>query len=154
MKNNSYLRIAIYCLVLPAMIALAANTLIAQGESVNKAAGKTKNVVVDKTKDVAKSVSSDDSAQDDEDEKLDDAFRKFGQAAGAAYQCVPDTEKEKTGSDIRRAFNRIGQLFGTDRAFYFAVHFGRSVNEPFDKSKCAELTTKLRESAFLKRVMN
>jgi hypothetical protein len=95
-----------------------------------------------------------DAAQADEDEKLDASFRKFGQAAGAAYQCTPEAEREKLVSEVRRAFNRIGQLFGTDRAFYFAVSFGKATDEPFDKAKCGELITKLRESVLVKKVMN
>ncbi len=46
----------------------------------------------------------------------------------------------------------IGQLFGTDRAFYFAVHFGNSTGGPFDKAKCPELLKKLRESVLVRRV--
>ena len=90
-------------------------------------------------------------AQTDDDEKLDDSFRKFGSAAGAAYQCVPDAEREKLVSDVRQAYTRIGQLFGTDHAFYFAVHFGNSSQAPFDKAKCPELLKKLRESILVRR---
>jgi hypothetical protein len=90
-------------------------------------------------------------AETGEDEKLDDSFRKFGSAAGAAYQCTPDADKEKLVSDVRRAYTRIGQLFGTDRAFIFAVHFGTASQGEFEKQKCAELIKKLRESVLIRR---
>jgi hypothetical protein len=90
-------------------------------------------------------------AQTDEDEKLDDSFRRFGSAAGAAYQCTADADREKLVSDVRHAYTRISQLFGTDRAFYFAVHFGNSSQAPFDKAKCPELLKKLRESILVRR---
>lgn len=108
---------------------------------------------VNKVKDAAKTAVQ-QQPQDDEDEKLDESFRKFGGAAGAVYQCAADSEKEKVVSDVRRAFNRIGQLFGTDRAFFFAASFGKATDAPFDKAKCAELTTKLRESVLVKRLAN
>ena len=88
--------------------------------------------------------------QTDEDDRLDDQFRKYGSAAGAAYQCTPESEREQVVSDIRRAYSRIGQLFGTDRAFYFAVHFGNAADGPFDKAKCPELLKKLRESILVR----
>ena len=90
-------------------------------------------------------------AQTEDDEKLDDSFRRFGNAAGAAYQCTADAEREKLVSDVRQAYTRIGQLFGTDRAFYFAVHFGNASQAPIDKAKCPELLKKLRESILIRR---
>ena len=90
-------------------------------------------------------------AQTDDDEKLDESFRRFGSAAGAAYQCTADVDREKLVGDVRQAYTRIGQLFGTDRAFYFAVHFGNSSQAPFDKAKCPELLKKLRESILIRR---
>ena len=107
----------------------------------------------DKAKDAAKTASVEDAAQDDEDEKLDASFRKFGQAAGAAYQCAGEAEKEKLVGDVRKAYNRIAQLFGTERAFYFAASFGKASDDPFDKAKCGELMTKLRESILVKRAI-
>lgn len=89
---------------------------------------------------------------DDDDEKLDESFRRFGGAAGAAYQCTPESEREKLVSDVRHAYSRIGQLFGTDRAFYFAVHFGHASDGPVDKANCPELLKKLRESVLVRRL--
>lgn len=70
---------------------------------------------------------------------------------GAAYQCTADADKEKLVADVRQAYTRISQLFGTDRAFYFAVHFGHASQTPFDKAKCPELLKKLRESVLIRR---
>ena len=89
--------------------------------------------------------------KDEDDDKLDESFRKYGSAAGAAYQCTAPADREKMVSEVMRAYSRIGQLFGTDRAFYFAVHFGNSVEGPFDKTKCNELLKKLRESVLVRR---
>lgn len=90
-------------------------------------------------------------AQTDEDDKLDESVRKFGGAAGSAYQCTAEADRGKLIMEVRQAYTRIGQLFGTDRAFYFAVHFGTSSQAEFDKSKCPELLKKLRESILMRR---
>ncbi len=93
----------------------------------------------------------DAAAQADDDDKLDESVRKFGSAAGAAYQCTPEADRDKLVMEVRQAYTRIGQLFGTDRAFYFAVHFGNSSQAQFDKAKCPELLKKLRESILVRR---
>ena len=93
----------------------------------------------------------DSAAQPDEDDKLDESVRKFGSAAGAAYQCTAEADRGKLVMEVRQAYTRIGQLFGTDRAFYFAVHFGNSSQAQFDKATCPELLKKLRESILMRR---
>ena len=138
MRSNKYYQTAISCLALLAIFAMTCATSIAQ----------TNN---SKTTEKLNPAQQESAAQTDEDEKLDDSFRKFGSAAGAAYQCTADADKEKLVGDVRQAYTRIGQLFGTDRAFYFAVHFGNSSQAPFDKAKCPELLRKLRESILVRR---
>jgi len=91
-----------------------------------------------------------DTVHTDADEQLDDQLREYGSVAGAAYQCTPESGREQLASDIQRAYSRIGQLFGTDPAFYFATHFGRSMDGPFDESKCPELIKRLRESVLVR----
>jgi hypothetical protein len=54
--------------------------------------------------------------------------------------------------DVRHAYTRIGQLFGTDRAFYFAAAFGNGTDETFDKARCPELLKRLRESSLVRRL--
>jgi hypothetical protein len=93
----------------------------------------------------------DPAAQPDDDDKLDESVRKFGSAAGAAYQCTAEADRGKLVMEVRQAYTRIGQLFGTDRAFYFAVHFGNSSQAQFDKATCSELLKKLRESILMRR---
>ena len=140
MSNNKNYRTSILMLVPLALILVLMTTAVSAQVK-----------PVEKVKDGAKNVTHQDAANDDDDEKLDASFRKFGQAAGAAYQCAGETEKEKLVGDVRKAYNRIGQLFGTERAFYFAVSFGKASDDPFDKSKCGELMTKLRESILIRR---
>lgn len=140
MRSNSLYQTAISSLALLAIFAATCVASIAQtGNS------KTEKVILNLTQ------QQESTAQTDEDEKLDDSFRRFGNAAGAAYQCTADAEREKLVSDVRQAYTRIGQLFGTDRAFYFAVHFGNASQAPFDKAKCPELLKKLRESILIRR---
>jgi hypothetical protein len=140
MRRNDFFKTAISCLAFLAIFAATCGTGLAQ-----KANPKTERESLN--------LRPQPQAADhtDEDEKLDDKFRKFGSAAGAAYQCTPESEREKLVSDVRRAYTRIGQLFGTDRAFYFAVHFGHATDGPFDKAKCPELLKKLRESILVRR---
>ena len=90
-------------------------------------------------------------AQTDDDDKLDESVNKFGTAVGSAYQCTAEADRDKLVGEARQAYTRIGQLFGTDRAFYFAVHFGNAAQAPFDKAKCPELLKKLRESVLMRR---
>ena len=90
-------------------------------------------------------------AQTDDDDKLDESVNKFGTAVGSAYQCTAEADRDKLVGEARQAYTRIGRLFGTDRAFYFAVHFGNAAQAPFDKAKCPELLKKLRESVLMRR---
>jgi hypothetical protein len=91
-------------------------------------------------------------SEEADDEALDTSFRKFGRAAGAAYQCAPEADKMRVVDDVRHAYTRIGQLFGTDRAFYFAAAFGNGTDETFDKARCPELLKRLRESSLVRRL--
>ena len=140
MKSKDYCRTLISCLVLLTTLAVACVTGLAQGAD---AKTLTESMLLRPQQQAA--------AQTDEEENLDESFRKFGAAAGAAYQCTPESDREKLVSDVRSAYSRIGQLFGTDRAFYFAVHFGTASQGSFDKAKCPELLKKLRESILMRR---
>lgn len=138
MRSNDFYQTAISRLTLLAIFAVTCATSIAQ----------TSN---SKTPEKLNLAPQESAAQTDEEEKLDDSFRRFGSAAGAAYQCTAEADREKLVSDVRQAYTRISQLFGTDRAFYFAVHFGNASQAPFDKAKCPELLKKLRESILVRR---
>ncbi len=140
MRRNDFFKTAISCLAFLAIFAVTCGTGLTQSAN-----PKTKRESLNlRPRPQA-------AAQTDDDDKLDEQFRKFGSAAGAAYQCTPESEREKLVSDVMRAYSRIGQLFGTDRAFYFAVHFGNATDGPFDKAKCPELLKKLRESILVRR---
>jgi hypothetical protein len=91
-------------------------------------------------------------SEEADDEALDENFRRYGRAAGAAYQCAPDADKLRVVDDVRHAYTRIGQLFGTDRAFFFAAAFGNGSDQPFDKARCPELLKRLRESSLVRRI--
>src|SRR5262245_23128834 len=86
-------------------------------------------------------------ASTDEEEQMDNALRKLGYISGQAYQCqtapADKTKFEKTALDIA---NGILRLFGSDRAFSFAVAFGAGLTEKIEQSKCAE-TIKRYETA-------
>lgn len=138
MTSNDFYRNAISRLTLLTIFVVTCATSIAQ----------TNN---SKTPEKLNLAPQESAAQPDEDEKLDESFRKFGNAAGAAYQCTAEADREKLVTDVRQAYTRISQLFGTDRAFYFAVHFGTASQAPFDKAKCPELLKKLRESILIRR---
>jgi hypothetical protein len=94
-------------------------------------------------------------AQLNDDEQLDASLRKFGYAAGAAYQCAEadrEADRERVVGDVKHAYSRIGQLFGTDHAFYFAAAFGGGTVQTFDKARCAELIKKLQDSVLVRRL--
>jgi hypothetical protein len=91
-------------------------------------------------------------SEEADDEALDESFRRFGRAAGAAYQRAPDADKLRAVDDVRHAYTRIGQLFGSDRAFFFAAAFGNGSDQPFDKARCPELLKRLRESSLVRRL--
>jgi hypothetical protein len=91
-------------------------------------------------------------SEEADDEALDESFRRYGRAAGAAYQCAPAADKLRVVDDVRHAYTRIGQLFGTDRAFFFAAAFGNGSDQPFDKARCPELLKRLRESSLVRRI--
>ena len=91
MKPVDPFRAAIAPLALVAIYAVVSATAIAQTTS-----SKTETVF-----DLAPPQTQ--APQVDEDERLDESFRRFGRAAGAAYQCAPEAEKERTGSQILRS---------------------------------------------------
>ena len=144
MKRNEAFRIPIACLAFLAVFVAAYATGLAQRDK-----STTQGATLELMPPVL-AAQTGTTGQMDDDEQLDEKFRKFGRAAGAAYQCTPEAERENFGTDIRRAYTKISQLFGTDRAFFFAVNFGDATDEPFDKAKCSELMRKLRESVFVR----
>jgi hypothetical protein len=146
MKGNAVLWTATWCAVFLALVAVAYGTDRAHNSPSEPSGIPT----VGLTPFFETAMQAGAAAQPDEDEKLDEQFGRFGMAAGAAYQCTSAANMEKFKSDIRRVYTRIGQLFGTDRAFLFAMNFGTATDKPFDKARCPELLKKLRESVFVR----
>lgn len=86
-------------------------------------------------------------AQDDaEDTAFDEALKSFGYAGGAALQCADDAGKAALSEDALRVFNSLAQLFGTDRAFFFAASFGAGTVDEIDMAACADYTAEFAEA--------
>lgn len=86
----------------------------------------------------------------DDEEQFDEKLRQFGYWSGAAMQCVPEARAAETEREVIGAFNRISQLFGTDRAFLFAAAFGNGTSRQVDKAKCPEFLKKFQESTLVR----
>lgn len=70
------------------------------------------------------------------DEAFDEALNQFGYAAGVTFQCGEGMEKAQALHRIQQVFNRLNQLFGTDRAFSFAAAFGAGSVDKIEPAKC------------------
>jgi hypothetical protein len=77
-------------------------------------------------------------AQDDASAEaaFDEALKNFGFTAGLAWQCSNAEERPSTLARSMDIYNRLTQLFGTDRAFYFAAAFGAGSSDTFDAKEC------------------
>jgi hypothetical protein len=72
-----------------------------------------------------------------EEIRFEEAIRNFGFVSGAAYQCLPDADRDAHDRDVLRAYSGLVQLFGSDRAFFYAAAFGAGTSMSIDKAKCA-----------------
>jgi hypothetical protein len=85
-------------------------------------------------------------AQDDgDDASFDDALKDFGYAGGAAWQCASDDGKGEIVESAFTVFNRLSQLFGTDRAFFFSAAFGAGTVDEIEAGDCAQYATDFAE---------
>jgi hypothetical protein len=82
----------------------------------------------------------------DEEEAFDDTLREFGYWSGAAHGCVPAEKQVEVEQKVLHTFTRIGQLFGTDRAFFYAAAFGRGTSVKVDAAKCPEFLEKFQKA--------
>ena len=73
-----------------------------------------------------------------DDAAFDESLKGFGYTGGAAWQCAEGEAKAQFVVDASDIFNRLTQLFGTDRAFYFAAAFGAGSVDEIDMAKCGE----------------
>jgi hypothetical protein len=74
---------------------------------------------------------------EDEDLLFEESIRNFGFVSGAAYQCLPEAERAAHDREVLKAYTGLVQLFGTDRAFFYAAAFGAGTGMSIDKAKCA-----------------
>jgi hypothetical protein len=72
-----------------------------------------------------------------EEMRFEEAIRNFGFVSGAAYQCLPEADRAAHDREVLRAYSGLVQLFGSDRAFFYAAAFGAGTSMSLDKAKCA-----------------
>ena len=77
------------------------------------------------------------SIAEQEDLRFEESIRNFGFVSGAAYQCLPETQRTAHDRDVLTAFSGLVRLFGSDRAFFYAAAFGAGTSMSLDKTKCA-----------------
>jgi hypothetical protein len=77
-------------------------------------------------------------AQEKDDEAFDDALKSYGYSGGAAWQCGEEDVRETLAAEATTVFNRLTQLFGTDRAFLFAASFGAGSVDEIDAARCGD----------------
>lgn len=75
-------------------------------------------------------------AEDDEDLKFEESIRNFGFVSGAAYQCLPEADRNAHDREVLKAYSGLVRLFGSDRAFFYAAAFGAGTSMTIDKAKC------------------
>jgi hypothetical protein len=77
------------------------------------------------------------STAEQDDLRFDGAIREFGFVSGAAYQCLPETERTAHDREVLKAYSGLVRLFGSDRAFFYAAAFGAGTSMNIDKAKCS-----------------
>ena len=82
----------------------------------------------------------------EEEEAFDEKLREFGYWSGAAHGCVAEAKQPEVERKVLETFNRIGQLFGTDRAFFYAAAFGRGTSVKIEAAKCPEFLDKFQKA--------
>ena len=85
-------------------------------------------------------------APTDDEEVFDEKLREFGYWSGAAHGCVPEAKQAEVERKVLATFNRIGQLFGTDRAFFYSAAFGRGTTAKVEAAKCPEFLEKFEKA--------
>lgn len=74
----------------------------------------------------------------DEDEAFDEALKGYGYSGGVAWQCAAEGDRTAHTDTVMTVFNRLAQLFGTDRAFFFAAAFGAGTVDAIDPASCGQ----------------
>jgi hypothetical protein len=85
---------------------------------------------------VVATAQSNAASAEDEDLKFEESIRSFGFVSGAAWQCLLEVDRTAHDREVLRAYTGLVQLFGSDRAFFYAAAFGAGTGMSIDKAKC------------------
>jgi hypothetical protein len=77
------------------------------------------------------------SLAEQEELRFEESIRNFGFVSGAAYQCLPESDRIAHDREVLKAYSGLVRLFGSDRAFFYAAAFGAGTSMSLDKTKCA-----------------
>ena len=80
-----------------------------------------------------------------EEDAFDDALKDYGYAGGAAWQCAEDADKGEIVESAIHVYNRLSQLFGTDRAFFFSAAFGAGTVDGIESGDCPRYAAEFAE---------
>ena len=75
----------------------------------------------------------------DDEERLDDALKRFGYLAGVARGCVVDQQQAALEREVLDLNGSITRLFGVDRAFLFSSAFGYGTSLEVSADECVEV---------------
>jgi len=81
---------------------------------------------------------TDDANVDPAEQEFDSSLRELAELTGQAFACLSGEALEKHEDRAQEIFRRIIELFGSDRAFVFAVTYGHSAGEESEADKCPE----------------
>lgn len=82
------------------------------------------------------SLAQDSSPDVDDEAGFDEALSQFGYAAGVTHQCSEADAKDDVLAKSQHIYNRLTQLFGSDRAFFFAASFGAGSVDAIENDAC------------------
>ena len=73
------------------------------------------------------------------DKAFDETIKDLGELAGESYGCMKDENLSKHKDRVAELYNRINQLFGSDRGFLFASSFGYGAANEKAAEHCGKL---------------
>ncbi|MEE4317465.1 MAG: hypothetical protein V2I74_10840 [Erythrobacter sp.] len=76
---------------------------------------------------------------EDSEERLDEALKKFGYLAGLAQTCVADEQKAALEREVLELNGSLARLLGVDRAFLFSAAYGYGSSVEVETKDCAEV---------------
>lgn len=87
----------------------------------------------------------------DEEETFDEKLRQFGYWSGVALMCVESTKTKEMELRVLGIYQRITQLFGSDRAFFYAAAFGYGTSIQVDPARCKDALETFQQAPLLQR---